>query len=514
MRAPIAEDRQPPSEGGRGGAGLAAGKPRRRAPRQAEAEALSAPSPLGRRAADLVRHTLATCPPGVSIGEAARRMVAADTDALVVVDEAGRPLGICTDADMRRRVVASGASLARPVSAVASSPVVALAPEALGLDAVEAMLRHGIHHVVLLDARGWAAGVLSDGDLLSVEAERPLLLARRIEHADSVEELRQARATFPRTVRMLLDSGASAEQVGRILAETEDRVARRLLQLAQRELGAAPGPFCWLAMGSEGRREQTLATDQDNGLIYADGLGPAADRAFERLAEWMVEALATCGAARCVGNVMATNPRWRGPLAAWQAHLGQWLANPEPSHLLDVLIAFDFRAVGGDTRMGVQLRSWLAERTPRAPTFLAQVAHAALESRRPLGLLGQFVLSRDGTFDVKRDALRPVVDGLRLLALEHGWPVVGTVERLDQARAAGVLPREDARDLRAAFEALQRLRLRHQLELVEAGQPPNNALAPKAIQRAERAGLREHLKTIGRFQDGLRGAHAATLRGF
>lgn len=474
-------------------------------------------TPLSRRAGDLVRHPLVSCEADLSVQSAARRMVDADTDALVVVDERGRAVGILTDADLRERVVAAHSSTDAPVSTVMSAPVVVLSPEALALEAVQLMLERGIHHVVLANASGEAMAVLSDGDILSAEADRPLLLARRIEHAETIAELRDARSMFPSTALLLLESGASAEQVGAILAEANDRIARRLLEFAELELGPAPGPYCWLAMGSEGRREQTLATDQDNGLVYDDAFAGQveAEGYFARLAAWMVEALEAVGAERCLGDVMATNPVWRGPLAAWQERFAHWLADPEPSNVLDSLIGFDFRAVAGHAALEEQLKAWLAARTPQAATFLAHVAHAALGRHVPLGFFGRFVLSGEGTFNLKNEAIGPMVDASRLLALEHGWfERPGTLERLDRARDAEAMPREDAQEVRAAFEAIQELRLRHQLDLIEQGHPPDNALAPNAILRAERAGLREHLKAISRFQEGLRARYSAVLRGF
>jgi len=473
-------------------------------------------SPFTHRVGALVTRQLIAADVNVSIAEAARRMAEADTGSLVAVDDRGTPVGIVTDSDLRRKVVATSGSLTEPLSSIMSSPVITIELDIPGMEAVQLMLQHGIHHLVLVDPTGRAVGVLADSDLLMASAERPLFLARRIERAQSLDELADARTAFPRAARFLLDGGVSAAMVGSLLAEANDRLARRLLDLAHAQVGPAPVPYSWLVMGSEGRREQTLRTDQDNGLVFVDDASAADAEYFARLANWMVTALESIGAPRCPGDMLASNPIWRGRVAEWHDRFTDWLHERGSEALLNALIAFDFRAVGGDLTLGNQLHTWLIAQTASAHRFLGHIAQAALQFGPPLNLFGRISVpghgEHAGAFDVKHSAIQPVVDACRLLALEHGIAATATLSRLEAAQSTGAVPNEDALDIGSAFEALQALRLRAQLAALDARRAPDNYLTPKSLPRADRAALREHLHTVGRFQDAIRLRYAAQLR--
>lgn len=456
--------------------------------------------PRPRTVGGLISKQAVTCPAVLSIVEAARRMAAADTGSIVAVDDEHRPVGILTDSDLRRKVVAVGLPGETPLARVMSQPVVQISPHTLDVEAVQTMLERRIHHLVVVDDGGRTVSVLADSDLLAAEARRPLYLARRIERATSVEDLAAAKAVFPRTAAQLLDAGATARHGGQILAETNDRVVRRLLDLYQAEHGPAPVPYCWLALGSEGRREQTPLTDQDHGLVYADGGDAGAAAYFARLSAWMTDALERCGAPRCKGGVMASNPGWRGPLNVWLERFDGWLHERHPEALLNALIGFDFRPVVGETGLANTLRDWLRDRTPLAQRFLGHLAAAALQAPAPLDFLGRIRVERRGgesaSLDLKLAAVRPIVDAMRLLALQHGIPETNSFERLAAIAELGGMPEEDARDVQAALEAFQFLRLRRQVDDLLSGRATSNRLVRGQLNRADRARLREHLRTV------------------
>jgi CBS domain-containing protein len=473
-------------------------------------------SPLTVRVADLLSRPLVVCRPDVSVREAACLMVRADSGSVVVVDDDGHPQGMITDSDLRR-VVAGDVDPRGQLTHVMSQPVIVISRDTLGFQAVATMLQRGIHHLVVHDGTGRAYGVLTEGDFVASDAEQPLLLTGRIRRARGIRELAAARAVLPRTARLLLSSGASAVVVGQILAEAHDHIVRTLLTFAQVALGPAPAPFCWLVLGSDGRREPTLHTDQDNGLIYADDAPPGAAGYFERLAEWMVDALERTGARRCPGDAMATNPLWCAPLAGWQRQFRDWLEHPEPLAILDALIAFDFRPVAGDGDLADRFRAWLAARTPSAAPFLARVAGRALDRRPPLGFMGRFLVERSGarpgTFDLKTRGVALIVDGARLLVLSHGLAATNTVERLTAAGQRHMLASEDVLELLAAFEALQGLRLRQQAARITAGELADNRLDPKTLARSDAAALRVHFQSVRRLQEALEVHFPPQLRG-
>lgn len=436
-------------------------------------------------------------------------MADSDTASIVFLDGAGRPAGILTDSDLRRRVVAASVDPAASAGSVMTAPVVTIGREELGLQAIETMLARRIHHLVVVDDLGRATGVLADSDLVAAEASGPLFLARRLERAASVEELAEARRSYTDTVRAFVEAGASPLAIGRIVAEANDRLQRRLIELARADLAFVPDGFCWLVMGSEGRRIQTLVTDQDNGIVSAGG----DPRDLAALAAWMVDALERCGAPRCRGDVMATNPLWRGTFEEWQARLSRWFAEPDPVPLLRALIAFDFRGVAGDVGLAERLRAWVAERSPSARLLHLQVARELASRRVPLGPLHGIQTDGDGAFDAKLGAIGIVVDGARLLALELGLRETGTADRLAAAASRGALPTEDAREVVLAYDAVHALRLAAQLASLAAGERADNRIFTRRLAHAERAALKEHLLAIARFQRGLGQRYGAGLRG-
>lgn len=466
-------------------------------------------APLTTRIGSLAARPLVACAREATVADAARRMADSDTASVVFLDGAGRPVGILTDSDLRRRVVAARLDPSTSVGRVMTQPVVTIDQNEIGLQAIETMLARQIHHLVVVDDRGRATGVLADSDLVAAEASGPLFLARRIERAASVEELAEARRSYADAVRALVAAGASPLAIGRIVAEANDRLQRRLVDLAQAELGRLRGSFCWLVMGSEGRRTQTLVTDQDNGIVVT-GSDPAE---LARFAEWMVGALERCGAPRCEGDVMATNPLWRGTLDEWRARFARWFSEPDPVPLLRALIAFDFRGVAGDLGLAEQLRTWVAEHSPNARLLHVLVARGLASRRVPLGPLHGIQTDRDGAFDAKLGAIGIVVDGARLLALELGLRETGTADRLHASAVRGALPQEDTREVVLAYETVHALRLAAQLARAAAAERPDNRIFTRRLAHAERAALKEHLLAIARFQRGLAERYSSALRG-
>jgi CBS domain-containing protein len=482
----------------------------------------SAPPPLdptARRVGDLLGRPLVTCPAGTPIREAAQRMADLGSDALVVIGPDGEARGIVTDVDLRRRVVAVGLPLSTVVERVMSAPLVTVDADAFFFEAVHTMLRHRLHHLVVLE-QGRPRGVIADGDLLAARAQGPLFVARQLDLARSLDQLVGLRPARERALRVLFRAGVDGYDLGRITAETNDHLVRRVLELVEEELGPPPLPYCWLGLGSEGRREQTLKTDQDNALVYADPpaeLADAAEAYFTELAERVVAALERCGFPRCAGEVMATNPRWRQPLAGWRGHFARWVRRPEPEALYNAEIFFDLRPIGGDGSLADRLWADLLDWIPESPLFAQLLMQAALSHRPPLGVFRKFVVERSGEhrggFHVKARGLMPVVEAARAYALARGISRTNTVERLRALKEREAMPERDAEDLIAAYEFVMKLRIRHQLEQLAAGEPLDDFLVPDRLSRAERNALKEHFKVIADLQSYIQSQVMAGMAG-
>jgi CBS domain-containing protein len=312
---------------------------------------------------------------------------------------------------------------------------------------------------------------------------------------------------------MLLRLGGQAPTMLALVSEFNDRLTIKLLELIAEEvenegLGRPPVPFVWMAMGSEGRREQTLRTDQDNALIFANVPAerePAIKDWFLMFGERVVTGLVRCGFPRCLGGVMASNPQWCQTERAWQKTFARWVVDPTPRSLRLATIFFDFRAVYAEADFIDSLSLSLKALIEEHRLFLRYMAKNALYNRPPLGFLRQFVVDKGGEhknqLNLKLSGLTPIVDAARVMALELGVLKTNTLERLEEVARAGLIPRDLAADLREAFGFITLLRIGQHLEARARGEVPDNFVDPAALNKLQRKMLKESFAVINKLQE-------------
>ncbi|HZN85399.1 MAG TPA: DUF294 nucleotidyltransferase-like domain-containing protein, partial [Burkholderiales bacterium] len=337
----------------------------------------------------------------------------------------------------------------------------------------------------------------------------------RVNTAAAVPQLAEAAADVRALGAALLAQGVAAEQLTQMTSALNDSITQRVIELSEPRHGLE-GAWCWLALGSEGRLEQTLATDQDNALIFTvAGGGPEAARArFLAFAAEVNLALDACGFPLCKGEIMARNPKWCLTLEEWRALFGGWMRVPQPGALLNACIFFDFRALAGEARLAGELRAQVlrAAAAPEHAAFRYCMAQNALLVRPPLGLLREFATEEGGEFpgtlNLKTYGARPLVDGARLLALAGALPATSTAARLRAAAAAGLLPQAEADALLDAFHFIQSLRLRRQY--VESGVPPGaeNRIDPEQLNAIDRRILKAAFRQANVLQERLKQDYA------
>ncbi len=347
-------------------------------------------------------------------------------------------------------------------------------------------------------------------DLLKLDGSSLPLLIRKAQEAPTLEEIQRLCALATASVRLLLAAGARASHVTGFLSALCDAVIVRLIALAEADLGPAPVPYAFLALGSAGRGEQTLATDQDNALVYADpapGAEPACDAYFHALASRVCDGLHAAGYTYCRGEVMARNPTWCRPLSQWRLLFDDWIERSTAEALHSVNIVFDFRHAAGDESLSDALRRHVLRDIASQETFFFNLARSTLEFKPPLGFFGKIVVESGGshpeTFDIK-SGLVPIVNFARVYALRHALPAVGTLDRIGALSAAGVLQPASVAELRTAFEMLSLWRLRHQAAQFAAGQSPDNHVNPAELTEIEQAALRKIFEQITVFQSKMR----------
>jgi CBS domain-containing protein len=460
-------------------------------------------TPMG----ELAKREPITVTPGTSIAEAARKMSEHGISSLLV-NEHDALRGIVTDRDLRNRVLAVGRDPAEPVTAIMTAEPLTLDASSPVLAGILAMASRGIHHLPL--TRGdRVVGMVTTRDLMSLQTHHPLYLAAQLQKQDSVEDLVEVCKRVPKLFELMLASGIRAEEVPKVMTMITDTVTRRLIKLAQDKLGPPPAPFAWLAFGSQAREEQSLRTDQDNGLVYADDAPPEAAPYFKALAEFVCDGLDACGYVYCPGKIMATTDKWRQPLRGWLRHFSDWSSVPDPEAVLQVSIFFDLRAVCGDRSLAAGISRALAEcgsGTGKA-VFLSALARQAAGYDVPLGFFRRFVLESKGehkeTLEIKAAGLMPLTDLVRVRALQGGVTVPGTQDRLARLVETEKMGRREADRLAGAHRLLAGLRVRLHAQQARKGEEPHNHLDVRAITHAERAALKDAFLVIREAQKGL-----------
>ena len=490
-------------------AGLAflASSLRRRSIRAIDARDAGSLDPRLAPVGQLVRRAPVTCPPATSVREAAELMARERISSLLIQGRDG--FGILTDRDLRTRILATGRSSETPVEEVMSSPIVTLRSDVMIEDVLLAMLEHGVHHIPVIDSGGRVMGVVTDTDMMGLERTDAFAYRSAIERARSAEEVADELRRLPGIISALVRADVDPVHVGHTVAVSIDAATRRLIDLTIGDLGDPPGPWAWLALGSQARHEQALGTDQDHALAFDLGEDAPEDAVafFALLAKRVTDGLEAGGIPRCQGRVMAENPAWRRTITGWSGEFRRWMTDPSVEGRTFTSIALDYRRVAGPLDIEPVLDSVIRE-APGHPVFVKRLAHTAVELRPPTGFFRDLVLEsggqRAGTLDIKEGGIKPVTNLARTYAVSAGVSGNRTLSRLDDAARAGRIEQSLSLDLREAFRLLWDVRLDHHVRLVESNRPPDDHVDPATLSPVARSGLKEAFRTIKRAQGLLR----------
>ena len=461
---------------------------------------------LQSRVGDLVRRAPVSVRADVAIVDAARLMSEERTSS-VLITEGERLVGILTDRDLRNRVLAASGDPGAPVSTVMTSDPATCRPDAPALEAMLELARRNIHHLPVVE-HGLPLGMITATDLLRLQQTSPVFLVGDIAKATDVGTVAELATRLHRVAAGLVRQGMSAHDAGRVLTTVGDAIEQRLLALAEAEMGPPPVSYAWLTLGSRARFEQALGPDQDHALLLHDDFRPEPHAAyFQELAERVTSGLETVGYPRCRGEKMATNPKWRQPLATWRGLVAHWVGTPTGEAVLEASVFFDLRHQYGDRALTAELAATQRRAAQGTPIFLAHLAAHAASQHPPLGFFRELVVDRSGahrdTLDIKRGGINIIVEIARLHGLACGSEATSTIDRLDDAVAAHSLSPELAADLRDAWEFLAHLRLHHQAEQVRSGQPVDNRVHPSAISHFEKRNLKAAFGVIRAAQNAL-----------
>lgn len=449
------------------------------------------------------------CSRRTPIREAARDLVERDGHTAVVLDEEERLLGTV---GLKRLVEASyleGRDSGLPVETIMEQDCHVIDGAGYFFDALHEMMRKGTDRLVVM-SRGKTEGVLTSLDLLTFRGREVLSLIRNIDDARDFAELDRARLEVEKVLSALMADGALASHACRIVSELNDRITARVIKLVEERLGPPPSPYVWLGLGSEGRKEQTLLTDQDNALLF-DAFQYArkvegAEEYFTVFADRVVHGLSECGFPLCKGNIMAVNPKYFGDLDGWKKKTSTWIRNDaaEGKDILDIYTFLDFRAVYGSGLLEESLKAHVMAEIRESPACLRALAEPIVAVPIPLGFFKHFIVEKNGkyrnTVNIKTHGLLPLTTCAKLLALLAGVRETNTLERFRGIAGAGVIPEAEAYAAEQAFETFMTLRIHNNLNSLEEGRDFSNNVNPALLTARQKQLLKEAFLAVSQVQ--------------
>lgn len=456
--------------------------------------------PIARLGRDVV-----VCDMNTSISLVSRLMTARNVTAALVVSGDAAAIGIVTDHDLRSRVLAENIPPDSPVHTIMSAPLTKIREDALVYEALMRMEEKGVRHLAVEDRSGQIVSLIDNKSLIQFQRYGPIVLAREISRASDPEEVARCTERVPPLVKTLLDSSARPRHVTSMLASICDAATGRLIELAIEELGPPPVAFAFIGMGSQGRQEQTLVTDQDNGIIFA---APAdnhqANEYFLELGKQVCAGLDQAGYQLCRGGVMASNPRWCRSLTAWVSGFDEWVHKSEPQEIIDLSIFFDFRTVYGDSDLTRELRRAIHTALLNEPAFFHHFARNALAFKPPFRLLGNIYLGGGATEHAGeinlKDAMMPIVSFARLYALSNQINQTHTLGRIETLADRNVILPSSRDEIITAYDFLMQLRLQNQAASIQAGRAPTNLVHPGKLGYIQQELLKQAFAQIAAVQ--------------
>ncbi len=459
--------------------------------------------------ASIIRRKPVTCEPETSVRQVLQLMHEQQVGSMVAVDAEGRPCGILTLPDVLERIALPQIDLDMPVIEVMSMRLSTLPPHALAHEAALMMAKHGFRHVLVVENEK-LVGLVSEKDLFALQRVGLRQIGSTIRRADTLPVLQQGAADIRKMAHNMMAQGVAAEQLTQFVSTFNDLLTARVVELECKASGLVGTPLheglCWMALGSEGRFEQTLNTDQDNAIIFTVPPDMTAEQVRAKLlpvARRINETLALCGFPLCRGEIMASNPKWCLSLEEWKRTFSNWIGGGSPESLLNSSIFFDFRTLYGARHLSDDLRGWLGRVASENSRFLHMMAENALRNRPPLGVVRDFVLGKENKIDLKLNGITPFVDAARIFSLATGGAHTNTIQRM---RSSAEKLRLDESEIDAWVDALlfiQVLRLRHHDEAIAQGlgeDALDNQIDPEKLNELDRRILKEAFRQARKLQ--------------
>ncbi|TXG94637.1 MAG: CBS domain-containing protein [Rhodocyclaceae bacterium] len=459
---------------------------------------------------DSCARSIVSCAPDDALIGVVGIMREKNISSVIVIDQ-GAPIGIFTDRDLRNKVVAAGICPDQlKVRDVMNSPLSVIGEEELLYQALYRMSRQKIHRLGVVDPAGKLSGIITDTDILRLQAHSPHQLVLDIEKAQHLDDLKALHARIQALVTHLSGTGIPIRDLVRLIAHLNDQIVVRLIGLLRAEWfdDIDENSFAFLVLGSEGRGEQTLATDQDNAIVYADDLTPEQVKRIEEFSLALIDGLIAIGVPACKGGIMAKNADWRRSLGDWQKQLARWMGTPTPDNILACSTFIDLRTAYGSPRFEEALKVQIYGQSDSNNLFLLRMVEGGLRFTPPIGWFGKIKGEsggeHSGELEIKKAGIFAITDGIKALAVQNKMLSGSTLQRLEALRAAGIVDERDSAALDEGFRFLVLMRLRSQLQDIAEGREPDNYIRLDRLNVMEKGRLKIALTSVVKFQEFLK----------
>ena len=421
------------------------------------------------------------CPADKSIHDAAALMSRKNRKVLLIHQD-NAIIGIINDSDLKKRVLAENLNPERPVIEIMTSPVITIQENALLYEVLLLFKDKNISHLAIKNEDDNISGIISYEDIISLQQNSVSYLIKEIEAAENIEQLFKIHNRVPVLVNALVESGDKTQNITRIITSVSDAIVHRIISLAIEDLGDPPCEFAFMVMGSEGRMEQTLSTDQDNAIVFDDQDSENHEKVityFLKLGQRVCGSLNEVGYKYCEGQIMAQNPKWTQEITKWKEYFDEWINTSDPQSILDASIFFDFRCVYGKSSLIEDLRKHVNKSLDNKSVFFYQMAQSVVKYKPPVSLFGKIIDKNHSgdqvNLDIKKVML-PITSFIRLYSLHNRINETNSLSRIKQLHALEVINKSMYDELVLSYNYLMNLRFRFQAAAILEGNAPDNII--------------------------------------
>ena len=445
------------------------------------------------------------CSVDTAIKDAAKLMTRKKRDIIFIYKD-DEIIGIVSNSDLKNRVIVDNLNYQKPIMDIMSSPVISININSLLYEAISVLNKHNISYLGIKNNDDKITGVLDSKSIFNIQYNVINNIINEIYEAEEVEELKIILLKLPILVNALLETGSKTHHITSIITSFSDSITKRIIDLTIEDLGKPPCKFAFMVMGSEGRMEQTLFTDQDNAIVFEDQKTNELDKIysyFQKLGQTISDNLHIVGYNYCKGDIMAKNPKWTQPLSIWKEYFSNWINESDPKSILDASIFFDFRCVYGNQTIVNNLHEHVNQAIDHQSVFFYHLASSITKYKSPLGIFGNIIGNIQSTDQINLDIkkiLLPIVGFIRLYALYNKLTETNTLMRLKQLYQKKIIQKSMNDELIQSYDFLMHHRLKSQSINILENNAPDNNININQITQIEISVFKKIFDEIGNLQ--------------